>query len=281
MILHAGDKIQDGDYCHHSSFSRVVNFYRPQVKEHPLLSFGMPGTSPAPHHLIVNECIFAQLKNSKTITIKENEVIFGEKKLTLAKERFASDLSLKNTHSKNSLDQIIERLEKEAQAHIHPDSLMPILWDEPESPRAFTRALHHHFKEKVEHWNSPEEVLNDIPKIQGAGVGLTPSGDDFIAGMIAGLHFLQQVLEVELEKAILSIYQLAKNANPYSMTFLDQAVRGSFSDHLLSFMTALAEKVDFNSELQHLLAYGETSGADWLTGFILTLKRRKIWLPKE
>jgi hypothetical protein len=114
-----------------------------------------------------------------------------------------------------------------------------------------------------------------IETLIGLGSGLTPSGDDLLAGYMAGLwctirkqedraHFIG-----ELGKRIIELSELT---NDISRTYLFHAMHGQVSSRI----TALAEAISRAAEPDRLLESaeqamqtGSTSGMDTVTGLLL------------
>jgi hypothetical protein len=115
------------------------------------------------------------------------------------------------------------------------------------------------------------ELVNDL---LGVGYGLTPSGDDFILGIIA----LQSLAGRDLTglHEIIHDYE-----NPFSRTILEDACEGCFSEPLLALMTHLAYGDCPPDVVKALLCVGSTSGWDTLAGMFYALHhevfRREDW----
>lgn len=86
----------------------------------------------------------------------------------------------------------------------------------------------------------------------GMGLGLTPSGDDFIAGVLA--------YEFATRKKIITENLDFINTNHISREFLKYATKGIFSEDILKLLN---NKIDF---VEEILKSGHTSGADTLFG---------------
>jgi hypothetical protein len=109
----------------------------------------------------------------------------------------------------------------------------------------------------------------------GLGSGLTPSGDDLLAGYLAGLWCTvgnqsnRMQFITGLGKRILD---LSVRTNDISRTYLFHAVHGQVSSHL----SALADAISHGEGYEHLLAMaeramqtGSTSGMDAVTGLLI------------
>jgi hypothetical protein len=104
----------------------------------------------------------------------------------------------------------------------------------------------------------------------GLGIGLTPSGDDYLVGLMAGLEATDHAARPALAAAI------AKHApartTAVGAAALDHATRGAYSERLHDVLVALAgdDRVnrvdDLARPIARAMAYGATSGGDTLVG---------------
>jgi hypothetical protein len=113
----------------------------------------------------------------------------------------------------------------------------------------------------------PAEVHSAASQLAGLGLGMTPAGDDFLAGVMLRT-WLEHTNPGPLCRRIL------RGATPHtsviSTAFLRAASRGECSAAWHELLDALE---DGNSRLIHhaarnVLSYGHTSGADALAGFL-------------
>jgi Protein of unknown function (DUF2877) len=121
--------------------------------------------------------------------------------------------------------------------------------------------------------------LNDLTaaslRVLGLGNGLTPSGDDFVGGMMFALvHAPCSFWQSDLPKAIASIHETAKvSTNVISAALLDDLMAGkSYSalhDVLIALQSNDAAHIEYACE--NILNVGASSGADMLAGLLLAL----------
>lgn len=119
-------------------------------------------------------------------------------------------------------------------------------------------------------------ITKNAEPILGLGPGLTPSCDDFLAGLILSLNLGAQILNKNetttlsfFKKASEEILRLAKNKTTiYSISFLNEAALGEGPkpaiDLIYSVITKSADHVAKVSKT--LTGMGETSGADIAIG---------------
>ena len=145
------------------------------------------------------------------------------------------------------------------------------------------------------------EYARAVRLLQGVGYGLTPSGDDFIAGMLYALHFAepdaalcahseraQRASEPDALRAHpahtvscaagslpaldLAIRSTLCESAPMSRAFLKDALEGRWPKRLRDAAESIAEHGSTDEDIcaaaTRVLAHGATSGADLLCGFL-------------
>ena len=107
--------------------------------------------------------------------------------------------------------------------------------------------------------------------LHGFGFGLTPSGYDFITGMLYALYLLQEITGKEnLASLRKNIFKAAESVNIISLNAMKMASNGRFGENFKNMVSALAQNNEKKvCEAVHaILNTGATSGADMLTGFL-------------
>ena len=110
--------------------------------------------------------------------------------------------------------------------------------------------------------------------LAGLGPGLTPAGDDFLLGLMAGLRMWPQCLEgrgLSVEEACQAIYKAAAGrTNRLSMALLRSAREGMFGEawHVLLAALRQGKADEVRGAADRVLGFGGTSGADALSGFL-------------
>jgi len=110
--------------------------------------------------------------------------------------------------------------------------------------------------------------------LAGLGPGLTPAGDDFLLGLMAGLRTWSQLLEgrgLSVEEACQTICGAAAGrTNLLSMALLRSAREGLFGEawHILLAALRQGEADEVREAADRVLGFGGTSGADALSGFL-------------
>ena len=95
----------------------------------------------------------------------------------------------------------------------------------------------------------------------GLGIGLTPSGDDFLCGVLAGLILLGKQDTEDFHHLSTEISQNLTRTNAISTAFLRCAMEGQFSEAIVTLGS-----VAFSQSQQMFHAIGHSSGADTLCG---------------
>ena len=111
----------------------------------------------------------------------------------------------------------------------------------------------------------------------GAGVGLTPSGDDFLAGILHGIHFLENLYGKKhpyLPRLEDSIRRNLRRTGSISRHFLRYALQGEWGrcteNVLVAFVSG--DKNRLYDTANAKLAWGASSGADELRGCLFGIR---------
>jgi hypothetical protein len=108
----------------------------------------------------------------------------------------------------------------------------------------------------------------------GLGPGLTPSGDDALAGVEAALHALGHPVAGFLAGTLADRFgALDERTTAVSATLLRHAARGDFSERVQRLLMALLapHDGDLPTAIDRAVAWGATSGLDVLLGVLLGL----------
>ncbi|MBU4562281.1 DUF2877 domain-containing protein, partial [bacterium] len=124
------------------------------------------------------------------------------------------------------------------------------------------------------------KLINGIKKVKGIGFGLTPSGDDFIAGFLIALYVIDNIYnyDVKFKELRETIYRISKSENLLSNSFLSLSKDGFLFDRIKKLIISIlneSEQKIFN-RTKNLLSIGDTSGSDLGVGFLLTIKKGGI-----
>jgi hypothetical protein len=120
-----------------------------------------------------------------------------------------------------------------------------------------------------------DDFLSGIKMLKGLGPGLTPSGDDFISGVLIALNLQSMINSFDNSNIIKQIYETVESRNHFTTAFLRCAANGflfeKFKQLIDSLMHAGEDEIMQNT--RSLFTIGATSGADQAVGFIIGIKR--------
>lgn len=124
----------------------------------------------------------------------------------------------------------------------------------------------------------------DLPGLQafarqlaGLGPGLTPAGDDWLAGWLVGLRVQTALPSAEQQPALTFdavaqavVEAAADQTTGLSLAFLQAAAAGAVSQGWHSLLAALlsADPAALAAAVAEVMRHGSTSGADMLAGFL-------------
>ena len=120
-------------------------------------------------------------------------------------------------------------------------------------------------------------AARQVKRLIGWGEGLTPAGDDFLVGLLAGLDTLVRGEPARLQfrdTLAATVVGLADQTTSLSAHYLHLAAAGHVGEPLLSLRDALtAEPLAhvIDDALRSVLAIGATSGADTVSGLLAAL----------
>jgi hypothetical protein len=123
------------------------------------------------------------------------------------------------------------------------------------------------------HNRTKQDIANAVQSIVGKGPGLTPSGDDFLAGMMLSLWTMSDPAAHTVCRIILD--SARKMTTDISLAYL-RAIASGYTDerwHNLLYALAANNSRLLDSAIRHILAFGATSGSDMLIGFVWGLQQ--------
>lgn len=112
-----------------------------------------------------------------------------------------------------------------------------------------------------------EQSAVSLCRVIGLGIGLTPSGDDFLCGVFAGLRLLGREQETFFHALHRQAASQLDRTNEISAAFLACALRGQFSQAVCS----LSSVPSSEQILRSFSAIGHSSGVDTLCGILYAL----------
>ena len=121
---------------------------------------------------------------------------------------------------------------------------------------------------------SLSEITKELAHLIGLGIGLTPSGDDFLTGILAGLILCDQDQSPFALKLKEEVPKHLQDTNDISRAFLSCALKGQFSQTI----KILQEHPDIDAAglQENFLKIGHSSGIDTLCGIYFYLNTLKM-----
>jgi len=119
------------------------------------------------------------------------------------------------------------------------------------------------------------DEIGGARRLRGCGFGLTPSGDDFLCGVMIGLNALDVWSGGRLGPSIRRIRRAAGDGGVMSRTYLDLAAEGRAQAAVRDLLDAIARGSADHPipAVRRLLSHGATSGADLAVGLAMALRR--------
>lgn len=258
-LVSIGDQVAEGTCRFHSRFKRAVNF----TQGDRLVSIVDEAIGDGPLNIVIRDFDAGQTQNP--LEISAEEIAFEGRQFPFTpRHRYCSTLDGKlGPRFHDNLAFFGELLTKTS----HPKSLAFLL----DARR--TENLHSGFERMLaaQVKRSVDEIfhgdrLNGVRTLCGCGIGLTPSGDDFIAGHLIGLNVRGETAD--------EVFEAARSNNIFSNTFLDLARQGQLFGRMKNLILALmhGSQEAVRECTERLFAVGETSGADLGTGFYMTVR---------
>ena len=115
-------------------------------------------------------------------------------------------------------------------------------------------------------------ILGEAVELIGLGPGLTPSGDDYLVGLLAGLDATAIAPDPRSRRR--SPTPRRRGRRRSGRALLAHAVRGAYAERLHDVLTAIADGDvgAIGRSVERAMAYGATSGADTLAGLFVALE---------
>ena len=268
LLICSGDCLQPGAYHLHSRFPRVINY----ANDEYLVSVVTPQVGGGPTNVVLSDISWI---DSPDIAVTSNILMIGSRRIALPLEcRYQSELALAGADMHRSVQHLatFQKILIESS----PPLSFAFLLDATRKSR-FSSPFDRQLAERVtEAWNHLVglDIAEGVYHMLGAGYGLTPSGDDFVAGWVAGLHLLADLYQKDTAEERALIARQLVTGNPISRNLFWCALRGRYVERVRNLLQALisGSQKEVEQRAQEVLKIGETSGADFSTGLVASLK---------
>lgn len=113
-----------------------------------------------------------------------------------------------------------------------------------------------------------QNLGNVVRQFIGLGIGLTPSGDDYLVGLMAFLLLRNHPAEVVHSDFYQGVMQGNEQTTPISAITLEKALHHEYRENMYQLMQSLvdANEIDIHSQFLNILNIGSSSGSDMLFG---------------
>ena len=265
-LISYGDMIAPGAYRLHSCFSHAINY----LQGDDLVSLVDPFVGSGPLNIVV-----------ETLSRTANQLIVDDAFVILDGSRLERipaicfDSSLPQfSHSQLQILKANLPSFKRLLIDLAPQKSIVYMLDEREGLGAgttFESELKNRFIQSTRLMQEGR-ILEAVRTVKGLGFGLTPSGDDFIAGLLLALNFQKAT---DCRKLIDHIFAAAHTENSLSQAWLRCAKEGRVFAAVKHMILALgqADMSELLLSIDRLLTVGSTSGADMAVGFIFGIEK--------
>ena len=267
-LLSIGDLVEPGTYDYLNGFRRVANF----TDGRRLISLSFPGVDPGPLNIVMRGFDPEVVKHVRVepyaVFVDDVRVEFSDDDIYISSilllrrdiAEFRRNLALFGSY-------LLELAP--------PESLVFLLNRTGASAQrpGFQHNLAEHIRNcarDILYWNR-ERGVN---RMSGCGIGLTPAGDDFIAGFLMGLVTLERMRLADWVDERERVLNWVRPPDLLSESFLCCAAGGFTFESMRELINALdLGPADYvRSWTKSLLAIGATSGADIGVGFYMTVR---------
>jgi len=266
-LISYGDSIPEGDYRLHSAFANAINFRKGKL----IVSLVPPRTGAGPLNVVLRQLPSgaSRLRSSRFyFYIDENRLRKDPESL------YSSSVPrLSGVEPERVFGNVLEFARQ--LARLAPPRSLAFIF-EPELEKDFSRTFDTHmlarFKKGVGYFRAGN-YARGARTLRGLGIGLTPSGDDFLCGLMAGYRFARTNLRFETTMKLELVSLNAEGNNLISNNFLRASYEGKVNAKVRRLMIALAgrSRAELAAAAKAAVESGHTSGADFCAGLAFAL----------
>lgn len=267
----------------HSVFQKVINLSAGDL----FFSIGNAKIEEGPGTIIMNEAA-----DFMEWGLKRGDIVFCENKKLILSGRFEIKMQEKNCFFINDLSKCKPYREEHLLLSIPLAERLTFIYgadgelyrcyfnmeEKTKTDQFFQihfRRIKEAIKEKSEH-----VLVKELYSIVGLGRGLTPSGDDFIAGMLFIFSIFQKT-------DIMQYWDLVcfckTKTNRISYEEIVQAYHGKSRRSQMQFLSAIlqGDQTMIKNSVHGILRYGSTSGTDIMIGMLMAFKRIGFMMERK
>jgi hypothetical protein len=237
-----------------------------------------------PYSITVSNLDFlSKIRNQMDVIVNENHILIGEHvhiKLNNAIIWNPNTVFLNGQHIVlfENLSVFLKN-QKDLHFLLHLVFFESYAFVEDEYSQQMALKFTHFLKVFLNENHQPKLLLEAANDLVGLGSGLTPSGDDFLAGLVATLNAFGKTCEI---KEVLMNALSTELTTIISQTLFKAALNGWFSERVNVFLYALitshnAEQTDIQTKWRAVQSIGHSSGTDTIAGIYVALKYLKFY----
>ncbi|NLI16868.1 MAG: DUF2877 domain-containing protein [candidate division Zixibacteria bacterium] len=268
LLKSYGDRLVSGKYELYSRSKHAANF----ICQNALACCVDESVGPGPFSIVVSGI---PIDSIKTLQIENKRFILNGETLNFTRGgRYCSQIESLPKISREKLRENLKYFGDHLKQLSCPLSLLFLInpAKENEFKTDFENEYVRRFKNGIELFFD-SDCLQGVRRLRGLGFGLTPSGDDFLAGAMAAIHISQSIFNENYQERLLEISQAARGDNPIVNAYLESARDGAFVKRFRDVIIAIfrGNLLKIKQNTTQLLGAGKTSGVDWAVGYYLTL----------
>ncbi|MBA4311162.1 MAG: hypothetical protein C0417_00890 [Chlorobiaceae bacterium] len=268
-IVSHGNQIRRGKYYLHSKFTLAVNF----CSDDSFVFVVNKEVGSGPLNIVVQgvavDSISSLEVGSDGFYLNGDKFYFDELKIYDSKLQISDFIEEKFNRNLSFFESTL--------IEFSPPKSLAFLLDESrrnEFTSSFEIEYIKRFENAVQLFLS-DDFLHGIKILKGLGPGLTPSGDDFISGVLIALNLQSMINSSDNSNVIEQIYKTAESGNHFTTAFLRCAANGFLFEKFKRLIDSLlyAGEDEIIQNTRSLFTIGATSGADQAVGFLIGIKR--------
>lgn len=258
----------------HSAYKNTVNL----LTDVGLFSLQTLSVPPTPISIVL-DCDAEQLAQFSNVTqplrFCERGILFGSKMVGISPTCRAYCGALKKKGQKSPNVVLFCETLREALQRLAPKESLFTALGAQQFEDSFAgrvgKSAREILREAQKSISNGETATETLCGLLGLGLGLTPSGDDFLLGVMAGCDLVSRTNSMFYKSLTQQIGGALTRTNAISARFLDCACNGEYADSLRAVLQSVLDDVS-GSELQKVLAraveIGHSSGSDALSGVL-------------
>lgn len=264
-----GDGLKNGRYKFYAGFKNIDNYVNDQGE---LVAVSNDRSYLNANTIIINRFSSGQISN---VEICDNQILLNSVSVSTKNAQIYQSSIDYSIYTLNDAVKKINTFIYQYRHYVPSNSILGLLLGTiqpglqmmPCKNNAYENELWLGFEQAFSIFEN--DFFRSIGLFKGRGVGLTPSGDDFIAGVLYGMHFLEVSDGLDYADMKHEVFNISKSSNLFSNNMLNMALKAQYFKRLKDFLHALlhASHPETKTSFCQLMSTGHTSGTDLLAGF--------------